>query len=75
MKRRGGDSNPRYGYPYTAFPVLLLQPLGHLSRWQAGRDRLRAGSIAGSGSGGSGFRIRGFGVGGVAGSVGGEGLV
>ena len=30
-KRRGGDSNPRYGYPYTAFPVLLLQPLGHLS--------------------------------------------
>ena len=30
-KRREGDSNPRYGYPYTAFPVLLLRPLGHLS--------------------------------------------
>lgn len=31
MKRTGGDSNPRYGYPYTAFPVLHHQPLGHLS--------------------------------------------
>gem|GEM_PF-6407152 len=31
QKRRGGDSNPRNGYPFTAFPVLLLQPLGHLS--------------------------------------------
>ena len=30
-KRRGGDSNPRYGYPYTGFRNQLLQPLGHLS--------------------------------------------
>ncbi len=31
-KRMGRDSNPRYGdYPYTAFPVLLLRPLGHPS--------------------------------------------
>jgi site-specific DNA recombinase len=29
--RREGDSNPRYGYPYTRFPSALLQPLGHLS--------------------------------------------
>ena len=31
FRRTGWDSNPRYGYPYTAFPMLLLQPLGHLS--------------------------------------------
>lgn len=31
-KRRGRDSNPRYGYPQTAFRMRLLQPLGHLSR-------------------------------------------
>jgi hypothetical protein len=30
--RRERDSNPRYSYPYTAFPVLRLQPLGHLSK-------------------------------------------
>lgn len=30
-KRRGGDSNPRNGYPFTRFPVAFLQPLGHLS--------------------------------------------
>jgi hypothetical protein len=30
-KRRGRDSNPRYGYPYTRFPVAFLRPLGHLS--------------------------------------------
>ncbi len=30
--RRGRDSNPRCGdYPHTAFPVLHLRPLGHLS--------------------------------------------
>ena len=29
--RRGWDSNPRYGSPYTRFPSVLLQPLGHLS--------------------------------------------
>ncbi len=33
-KRRGGDSNPRMSYPITAFPVLRLKPLGHLSRKQ-----------------------------------------
>src|SRR3712207_913720 len=30
--RRGWDSNPRYGSPYTAFPVLPIQPLLHLAR-------------------------------------------
>ena len=30
-ERRGGDSNPRYGFPYTAFPVLHNRPLCHLS--------------------------------------------
>ena len=29
--RRERDSNPRYGSPYTRFPSVLLQPLGHLS--------------------------------------------
>ena len=29
--RRGRDSNPRYSYPYTRFPSVLLKPLGHLS--------------------------------------------
>ena len=29
--RRERDSNPWYGYPYTRFPSVLLQPLGHLS--------------------------------------------
>ena len=31
--RRGRDSNPRYPFEYTHFPGVLLQPLGHLSRW------------------------------------------
>ena len=31
LSQRGWDSNPRYSYPYTNFPGLLLQPLGHLS--------------------------------------------
>jgi hypothetical protein len=31
-KRRGGDSNPRYGFPHTAFPVLHNRPLCHLSK-------------------------------------------
>ena len=30
--RRGWDSNPRNGFPFTAFPVLPIQPLLHLSR-------------------------------------------
>lgn len=29
--RRERDSNPRYGFPYTHFPGVLLQPLGHLT--------------------------------------------
>ncbi len=29
--RRGRDSNPRYRFRYTRFPVAYLQPLGHLS--------------------------------------------
>jgi integrase len=29
--RRERDSNPRYGFPYTRFPSVRLQPLGHLS--------------------------------------------
>jgi hypothetical protein len=29
--RRGWDSNPRYGFPYTRFPSERLKPLGHLS--------------------------------------------
>src|SRR6266481_9802707 len=29
--RRGWDSNPRNGFPFTAFPVLPIQPLLHLS--------------------------------------------
>ena len=29
--RRGRDSNPRYSFPYTRFPSVRLQPLGHLS--------------------------------------------
>jgi hypothetical protein len=30
--RRGRDSNPRYGFPYTRFPSERLKPLGHLSK-------------------------------------------
>ena len=30
--RRGWDSNPRNGSPFTAFPVLPVQPLLHLSK-------------------------------------------
>ena len=26
-----GDSNPRYGFPYTRVPGVRLKPLGHLS--------------------------------------------
>src|SRR6185369_158035 len=29
--RREWDSNPRYGCPYTRFPSVRLQPLGHPS--------------------------------------------
>src|SRR5262245_41902811 len=29
--RRGRDSNPRYGFPYSGFQDRLFQPLTHLS--------------------------------------------
>src|SRR5690242_1477413 len=29
--RREWDSNPRWSFPHTRFPSVLLQPLGHLS--------------------------------------------
>ena len=31
MKRRPRDSNPRYGFPYTHFPGVPLQPLEQVS--------------------------------------------
>ena len=31
MWRRERDSNPRNGFPFTRFPSVRLQPLGHLS--------------------------------------------
>jgi hypothetical protein len=34
--RRGWDSNPRYGFPYTRFPSVRLKPLGHLSTAEIG---------------------------------------
>ena len=37
--RREGDSNPRYSFPYTHFPGVLLKPLGHLSKaYVGGKD-------------------------------------
>ena len=30
--RRLRDSNPRYSFPYTHFPGVLLQPLGQVSK-------------------------------------------
>ncbi len=39
--RRGRDSNPRDGYPPTAFRMRLLQPLGHLSKSSTVGCRLR----------------------------------
>jgi hypothetical protein len=41
--RRERDSNPWYGFPYTRFPSVLLQPLGHLSVFRI--NNLRAVSI------------------------------
>ena len=35
--RRERDSNPRYGFPYTHFPGVRLQPLGHPSAFFAKR--------------------------------------
>ena len=45
--RRERDSNPRYGFPYTRFPSVRLQPLGHLSG--AGLLTASAGFIKGNG--------------------------
>ena len=39
--RRGRDSNPRYGFPYTHFPGVRLRPLGHPSA-----SRLRCGGAS-----------------------------
>src|SRR5919201_3258360 len=36
--RREWDSNPRYGFPYTRFPSVRLQPLGHPSRDARARE-------------------------------------
>jgi hypothetical protein len=40
--RRERDSNPRYGFPYTHFPGVRLQPLGHLSSTRHGLIRPHA---------------------------------
>ena len=42
--RRGRDSNPRYGFPYTHFPGVRLRPLGHPSTRCV--DQREAGAIA-----------------------------
>jgi hypothetical protein len=39
--RRGWDSNPRYGFPYTRFPSGRLKPLGHPSVAQTSCRRAR----------------------------------
>src|SRR5205085_699573 len=38
---RERDSNPRYGFPYTRFPSVRLQPLGHSCRVRREGDRQR----------------------------------
>lgn len=43
--RREGDSNPRYGFPYTRVPGEHLQPLGHLS-FEARRFTLSQGFLS-----------------------------
>ena len=32
LKRREGDSNPRYGYPYDSLANCWFQPLTHLTK-------------------------------------------
>src|SRR4030095_11005043 len=52
-ERRGRDSNPRWSFPHTAFPVLHNRPLCHLSdggilfRGPFGRQLLRFGARGG----------------------------
>ena len=43
FQQRGWDSNPRYSYPYTNFPGLLLQPLGHLSSFEFAKNTKKSG--------------------------------
>ena len=43
MWRRGWDSNPRYGFPYTRFPSVRLKPLGHLSAPEKSRGQYSGG--------------------------------
>ena len=38
--RREWDSNPRYGSPYTHFPGVRLQPLGHPSADEFARQTI-----------------------------------
>ena len=49
--RREWDSNPRYGCPYTRFPSVRLQPLGHPSgaplSWRRRRHFARDGRTIG----------------------------
>ena len=40
FQRRLRDSNPRYGFPYTHFPGVLLQPLGQVSNYYLFFSRL-----------------------------------
>ncbi len=56
MWRRERDSNPRYGFPYTHFPGVRLQPLGHPS---AGVQRHIAFALSGATSWSAGHHGRG----------------
>ena len=38
--RRERDSNPRYSFPYTRFPGVRLQPLGHPSANEFARQNI-----------------------------------
>src|SRR5579871_129968 len=63
--RRGRDSNPRYGFPYTHFPGVRLRPLGHPSSLRVdAQDEGKALSTApGTGASKSReFRTAGFGA-------------
>src|SRR5436190_23996487 len=40
--RRGWDSNPRYGFPYTRFPSVRLKPLGHPSGMENRKGNIAA---------------------------------
>jgi hypothetical protein len=48
--RRGGDSNPRYGFPYAGLANLCFQPLSHLSDgawYQCGTLNCKGGNLVG----------------------------